>query len=268
MHQSTALLKENKEIIVACYLIRTLLYPNHVRLALGSYCLYDTHAFIEENGRRSYQSSDGALHLEGPACFASKARLEPTVKRTLPLFDSAKDSPKAVITPIPRFVTGPFCTKPTHATNAGTQAYKDSIKPNLAGVGRSIREICSAQNIKKIRVLNVTATIMDMPLEAAWAGIEVTSSAYTAMLRAILSESSAMIQKRPLPTPKRPAPKRHHSEQSGTEPHEHADRSQRQSRSVPDLYEADRYAGYREDNRRVQFQDEGEHVTDWLSYRY
>ena len=37
MHQSTTFIK--KKIIVACYLIRTLLYPNHVRLAFGFHCI-------------------------------------------------------------------------------------------------------------------------------------------------------------------------------------------------------------------------------------
>ncbi len=118
------------------------------------------------------------------------------------------------ICPLTRFTQGTCCDKPSHATNAGSEQYKTAIKQNLATVGRNIREILSANNIRKHRSLNTTTTILDVPDEVAWEsdGALLTDSAYTATLQAIISESATLLYKRALPTPGHPPAKRLHSD--------------------------------------------------------
>ena len=233
------------------------------------YCLYDGNCYIEENGRRSYQSSDGTTHLEGPVHFPTKSRLEPSVLKTLPLFDCAKESMKSVITPMPRFISGPCCEKATHATNAGSAEYQESLKQNISSIGRYIREIAGANNIRKLRVLNVTSTVLDVQKADAQGGHADSPGTYTAVLNAILAESAAHMFKRPLPTPKRPPPKRHHSDQAANidihrrhgEVPEHTQRNY-------DPYEADRYRQELGEDRRVRYREESNWDRDWSNYSY
>ncbi len=178
------------------------------------YCLFETYVYTEENGRRSYITADNIQHLEGPICFGNKDRLEPAIMRALPLYDAAKDAPKVTLNPLPQFANKPCCENPAHATNAGTDAYKSTLKQNLATVGHIIREVISAKNIRKHRTLNTTSTTLDVPSEAAWGstGTRLTEKAFRATLHAVLSESTALIQKRALPVAGRPPAKRLHSD--------------------------------------------------------
>ena len=221
------------------------------------YCMLETYTYIEENGRRSYYSENNILHLEGPICFGTKSRLEPAIKKVLPLYDACKDAPKVTLTPTPQFMQGPCCQNPAHATNAGAGPYAAEIKQNLATVGRNIREVLSANNIRKHRTLNTTSTILDVPREVAWdsQGGKLSNSAYKAVLTAVISESAALLHKRALPAPKKPPAKRHHSDQG---PAAEEARPHRRHESEPSPYRRSENSP----ERRVSFRDEPE------GYRY
>ncbi len=89
------------------------------------------------------------------------------VKRTLILYSWAPNSTKVTLTLVLRFVSGPCCKNSAHATTAGTETYKNEWGFNLATVGRHIREIFSANKLKKHITLNTSTTVLDVPAEVA-----------------------------------------------------------------------------------------------------
>ncbi len=152
---------------------------------------------------------------------------------------------KTVICPLPRFIDGPCCTEPTHATNTGTASYIESTRTNLAHLSRNISEQLRSEGIRKVRVHNSTATLMDVPKEVAWAGGKPTERAYSAMLEAISAETEHLLPKRALPPTTRPDPKRHHSGPSASDS-DNRYRHERNRHSSDPHYSSDRYPQHNE----------------------
>ena len=164
------------------------------------------------DGQRAYYTSDGIMHVNGAVCMAEKRHLEPTVRRTIPIIDSAGDAPKIVLAPLPTFVTGPCCSDATHALNAGTDSYRDAIQSNPSNLTRNLKELLNKHGIRRNRTLNAASTIMGAPAEATWTGNVLTLKAYDDTLKSICMETSTVTSKQSIPPPLRQEKRRHYSE--------------------------------------------------------
>ncbi len=155
---------------------------------------------------------DGKRHIAGAVCYADKHQLTQTAKKSLPLFDSAGENAKLSVAPLPAYTQGPCCANKTHAVNAGSSDFKSSVWSGISNVTRTIKETLNANGVRRHRILNVTSSIMEMPVTVAWADGKATADAYSIILDSLILESDTVTSKRAIPAMRRPEAKRHHSE--------------------------------------------------------
>ncbi len=121
------------------------------------------------------------------------------MEESLPLLEAASNTAKAILAPLPRFITGPCCSDPAHATNCKNTGFKDGLKRDLVEVANFIREVLNNNGIRRHRVLNVNSLVLDEAPERAWKSYnEPSITAYGNILKHIYNEAGS-IQKKTAP---------------------------------------------------------------------
>ena len=165
---------------------------------------------MADNGQRAYRDSSDNLHTIGEVKIANKWQLEGPVAAAVPLLEACGNMSKAILAPLPRYLTGPCCDIFRHCTNIDSDQFKQDLTSGISSASRYIKELLNSQGIRRHGVLNVTSTVLELQAEQAWADPTMLSTAaYNGILRSINAEASSILAKCIIPPQTTPEPKRH-----------------------------------------------------------
>ena len=94
------------------------------------YQLYDTTTYRDSSERIAAKG----LHIRGAVNIAKSTKIGEAIENSLPLLEAAGNTAKAILGPMPRYVSGPCCADPAHTTNIKKPRYKDGLKRDLSEV--------------------------------------------------------------------------------------------------------------------------------------
>ncbi len=178
--------------------------------------LFDNAAYASGSGGHATNH-----HIRGPVKIAENQQLGRAIMDANPLLEAAGEEAKVILAPLPRYVSGPCCRDPAHCTNISSSSYRDTLKKDLANTARYIRDVINNNGIRRHRVINLTNTLMDVPIEVAWEKnpLNPTRKGYKTILDVVLAEAGPILAKKRTRSEMDPEPlertrNRHQSEPS------------------------------------------------------
>ena len=156
------------------------------------YQLFDNLTYTDSIGRTAQRG----VHIRGAVHIAKSSTIGQGVEEALPLLEAAGGQAKAILAPFPRYITGPCCNDPTHTTNVLLNSYKDGLKKDLGEVAKFIQDVLNNNGIRRHRVLNMATTLLEVPVEVAWADtVTAKPTAYKTILDSIFNDANSILKK-------------------------------------------------------------------------
>jgi len=161
------------------------------------YIVLEHGIYRDEEGTPAHRSSGGLMHLRGNVNIASRKDIEAVMRKISPLFTAAANSPKAIVGPLPQYYGHPCCGTGSHCTNTEREDFGFLLRVELSRAHREIRTILNNNSLRRFRLLNLTANILEVGRDLALAGpTQLTKGAYEMVLNNIMAEAPTIIAKR------------------------------------------------------------------------
>ena len=152
---------------------------NHVSCAVEEhkpdaviYMLLDNSLFLGRTAdgttMRAKRGPDGIYHIRGDLVMAPKNVQLNIFSMVKPIFMAAGSKPLILMTPLPRYSSGPCCQDAGHLTNAMDPDFNNLMLRDLDGAAENYRRFLFNENIRRSSTFNPSLLYRDWSLEELW----------------------------------------------------------------------------------------------------
>jgi hypothetical protein len=112
------------------------------------------YALQEDGTNIPERNLNGHYHVDGELVVADKRAQEKLLALCKPLFETAAGRKLVVISPLPRYVTGPCCADELHMPNRRRRTFLEETLADLDTFKKGLKDVLFSNNIRYGRVMD------------------------------------------------------------------------------------------------------------------
>jgi hypothetical protein len=139
----------------------------------------------EDGNYIPHRQLEGKYHVDGDLVTVPNEQVKFLFEMMVPIFASATNTTRLLVTPVPRYLNRGCCADPEHAPNRADEGFLDSFLDSLEKTKRALRSLAFKRSMKDMKVINPAKVLVE---DSLWGSdpVHPTADGYKTLLDYII----------------------------------------------------------------------------------